>query len=50
MCSAIGGTVAAVIMMLATAPIANWAISALWPARDLRIGVFRSRGRGNRGC
>jgi putative tricarboxylic transport membrane protein len=49
MCSAIGGTVAAVIMMLATAPIANWAISAFGPPEIFALVFFRSRGRSNRG-
>ena len=40
MCSAIGGTVAAVIMMLATAPIANWAISAFGPPEIFALVFF----------
>ena len=40
MCSAIGGTVSAVIMMAATAPIANWAISAFGPPEIFALVFF----------
>lgn len=40
MCSAIGGTVSAVIMMLATAPIADWAISAFGPPEIFALVFF----------
>lgn len=39
-CSAIGGTVSAVIMMIATAPIANWAISAFGPPEIFALVFF----------
>ena len=40
MCSAIGGTVSAVIMMLATKPIADWAISAFGPPEIFALVFF----------
>lgn len=40
MCSAIGGTVSCIIMMLATAPIANWAISAFGPPEIFALVFF----------
>jgi putative tricarboxylic transport membrane protein len=40
MCSAIGGTVSAIIMMAATAPIANWAISAFGPPEIFALVFF----------
>ncbi|MGB1612396.1 MAG: tripartite tricarboxylate transporter permease [Arenicellales bacterium] len=40
MCSAIGGTVSAVVMMIATAPIANWAISAFGPPEIFALVFF----------
>jgi len=40
MCSAIGGTVSAVVMMFATAPIADWAISAFGPPEIFAIVFF----------
>ena len=40
MCSAIGGTVSTVIMMLATAPIAGWAISAFGPPEIFALVFF----------
>ncbi len=40
MCSAIGGTVSAVLMMLATAPIADWAISAFGPPEIFALVFF----------
>ena len=39
-CSAIGGTVSAVIMMIATAPIAGWAISAFGPPEIFALVFF----------
>lgn len=39
-CSAIGGTVSAVIMMIATAPIASWAISAFGPPEIFALVFF----------
>ena len=40
MCSALGGTVSAVIMMVATAPIADWAISAFGPPEIFALVFF----------
>lgn len=40
MCSALGGTVSAVLMMLATAPIADWAISAFGPPEIFALVFF----------
>ncbi len=40
MCSAIGGTVSAVLMMIATAPIADWAISAFGPPEIFALVFF----------
>lgn len=40
MCSAIGGTVSAILMMLATAPIAEWAISAFGPPEIFALVFF----------
>jgi len=40
MCSAIGGTVSSIIMMLATAPIADWAISAFGPPEIFALVFF----------
>ncbi|MBX2824910.1 MAG: tripartite tricarboxylate transporter permease [Gammaproteobacteria bacterium] len=40
MCSAIGGTISAVIMMIATAPIADWAISAFGPPEIFALVFF----------
>lgn len=40
MCSALGGTVSAVIMMIAAAPIANWAISAFGPPEIFALVFF----------
>jgi putative tricarboxylic transport membrane protein len=40
MCSALGGTVSAIIMMIATAPIANWAISAFGPPEIFGLVFF----------
>lgn len=40
MCSALGGTVSAVIMMIATAPIANWAIRAFGPPEIFALVFF----------
>lgn len=40
MCSAIGGTVSAVIMMMATASIADWAISAFGPPEIFALVFF----------
>ncbi len=40
MCSALGGTVSAVIMMVATAPIANWAIRAFGPPEIFALVFF----------
>ncbi|MXZ80844.1 MAG: hypothetical protein F4Z15_05645 [Gammaproteobacteria bacterium] len=39
-CSAIGGTISAVLMMVATAPIANWAISAFGPPEIFALVFF----------
>ena len=43
MCSALGGTVSTIIMMLATAPIADWAISAFGPPEIFALVFFRPR-------
>ena len=40
MCSALGGTVSAVIMMIATAPIANWAIRSFGPPEIFALVFF----------
>lgn len=40
MCSALGGTVSAIIMMAATAPIANWAIRAFGPPEIFALVFF----------
>ena len=40
MCSAIGGTVSAILMMIATAPIAEWAISNFGPPEIFALVVF----------
>jgi len=40
MCSALGGTVSCIIMMLATAPIADWAISAFGPPEVFALVFF----------
>ena len=40
MCSALGGVVSCIIMMLATAPIANWAISAFGPPEIFALVFF----------
>ena len=40
MCSALGGTVSAVIMMIATAPIAQWAITAFGPPEIFALVFF----------
>ena len=40
MCSAIGGTISAVIMMVATAPIASWAIRAFGPPEIFALVFF----------
>ena len=40
MCSALGGSVSCVIMMLATAPIADWAISAFGPPEIFALVFF----------
>ena len=40
MCSAIGGTVSAVVMMVATAPIATWAIRAFGPPEIFALVFF----------
>ena len=40
MCSAIGGTLSAVVMMAATAPIAGWAISAFGPPEIFALVFF----------
>ncbi len=40
MCSALGGVVSTVIMMIATAPIANWAISAFGPPEIFALVFF----------
>ncbi|MDX1766350.1 MAG: tripartite tricarboxylate transporter permease, partial [Candidatus Saccharimonadales bacterium] len=40
MCSALGGTISAVVMMIATAPIANWAISAFGPPEIFSLVFF----------
>ncbi len=40
MCSAIGGVVSTIIMMLATAPIAGWAISAFGPPEVFALVFF----------
>jgi putative tricarboxylic transport membrane protein len=40
MCSAIGGTVSSIIMMLATAAIADWAISAFGPPEIFALVFF----------
>ncbi|MCP5083239.1 MAG: hypothetical protein GY948_16240 [Alphaproteobacteria bacterium] len=40
MCSAIGGTVSAILMMLATEPIAEWAISAFGPPEIFALVFF----------
>jgi putative tricarboxylic transport membrane protein len=40
MCSAIGGVVSTIIMMLATAPIADWAISAFGPPEIFALVFF----------
>ena len=40
MCSALGGTVSCIIMMLATAPIADWAISAFGPPEIFALVFF----------
>ena len=40
MCSAIGGTVSCIIMMLATAAIADWAISAFGPPEIFALVFF----------
>jgi putative tricarboxylic transport membrane protein len=40
MCSAIGGTISSIIMMLATAPIADWAISAFGPPEIFALVFF----------
>ncbi len=39
-CSAIGGTVSAVIMMIAAAPVADWAISAFGPPEIFALVFF----------
>ncbi len=40
MCSALGGTISAIVMMAATAPIANWAISAFGPPEIFALVFF----------
>ncbi len=40
MCSAIGGVVSCIIMMIATAPIADWAISAFGPPEIFALVFF----------
>jgi len=40
MCSALGGTISTIIMMLATAPIADWAISAFGPPEIFALVFF----------
>jgi putative tricarboxylic transport membrane protein len=40
MCSALGGVVSCIIMMLATAPIADWAISAFGPPEIFALVFF----------
>ena len=40
MCSAIGGTVSAIVMMIATAPIAEWAITAFGPPEIFALVFF----------
>lgn len=40
MCSALGGTVSCIIMMAATAPIADWAISAFGPPEIFALVFF----------
>lgn len=40
LCSALGGTVSAILMMAATAPIANWAISAFGPPEIFALVFF----------
>lgn len=40
MCSAIGGTISAIVMMIATAPIADWAISAFGPPEIFALVFF----------
>ncbi len=40
MCSALGGTISAVIMMIATAPIANWAIRVFGPPEIFALVFF----------
>ncbi|NKC15507.1 MAG: hypothetical protein GKR94_25915 [Gammaproteobacteria bacterium] len=40
MCSALGGTVSAIIAMIATAPIANWAIRAFGPPEIFALVFF----------
>jgi len=40
MCSAIGGTVSAIIMMIATEPIAEWAISSFGPPEIFSLVLF----------
>lgn len=40
LCSALGGTVSAVLMMAATAPIADWAISAFGPPEIFALVFF----------
>lgn len=40
MCSALGGVVSTIIMMLATAPIADWAISAFGPPEIFALVFF----------
>ncbi|MGI9465118.1 MAG: tripartite tricarboxylate transporter permease, partial [Aestuariivirgaceae bacterium] len=40
MCSAIGGSVSAILMMIATAPVAEWAISNFGPPEIFSLVVF----------
>jgi putative tricarboxylic transport membrane protein len=40
MCSALGGSISCIIMMLATAPIADWAISAFGPPEIFALVFF----------
>ena len=40
MCSALGGVVSTIVMMLATAPIADWAISAFGPPEIFALVFF----------
>src|SRR6056300_1128392 len=40
MCSALGGVVSTIIMMIATAPIADWAISAFGPPEIFALVFF----------